>query len=166
MLFFRLQKENSKCLFRWIELGMIELNLVGGKWRKFSTNPKRLGQTCDCPRGRAKESELEQSSHGLVHADQVCGCTRLSDIMLVLGRAHRLILKSVSCSNSLLRDPEGFSMLLHTTRLLEIPMRILYYEHVQFVAPPVQWGPAPVPFSLIGKNNRCSSHRCKHPFLF
>ena len=33
-------------------------------------------------------------------------------------------------------------MLLHTTRLLEIPMRILYYEHVQFVAPPVQWGPA------------------------
>ena len=57
--FFRLQKENSKCLFRWIALGMIELNLVGKKWRNFSTNPKRLGQTCDCPRGRAKESELE-----------------------------------------------------------------------------------------------------------
>ena len=48
------------------------LNLVK-KMRNFSTSTNRLGQTaCDCPGGRGKESELEQSSHGLVHADQVC----------------------------------------------------------------------------------------------
>jgi len=45
------------------------LNLVK-KMRNFSTSTNRLGQTaCDCPGG--KESELEQSSHGLVHADRV-----------------------------------------------------------------------------------------------
>ena len=64
--------------------------------------------------------------------------------MLVLGRAHKADFKISLLFQQSTQRSRGFfySPTYYYTRLLEIPMRILYYEHVQFVAPPVQWGPA------------------------